>query len=270
MRVGEVAGVDLAGVEVFEGVEAGEFGGDLGGGEEELEGLSGELDAGGEGVVGELLEEGKGCAGLAVVEDDAAAGGALGDEVDGGAEGGEGEVGDDSEPGEEGGSGGVEAGEVELGGEGFALKVDWHEGQGGGDGDGVLGEEVALPLLGGGVVDLEDAEVGVGVAVGEGVEAGSEEDVLGDSVGDGCCELVLGVAAAGDDEGAEGGGEGLVELGGGLVEVGGVLGAEDGDGDGVFEDVGRGIVDLMGRSAESYAEGGAGWAGFLHAVCFTG
>ena len=104
----------------------------------------------------------------------------------------------------------------------------------------------------------------MGVAVGEGVEAGSEEDVLGDSVCDGCCELVFGVAAAGDEEGAEGGGEGLVEFGGGFLEVGGVLGAEDGDGDGVFEDVGRGIVDLMGRSAQGYAEGGAGWAGFLH------
>ena len=114
------------------------------------------------------------------------------------------------------------------------------------------------------MVDLEDAEVGVGVAVGEGVEAGSEEDVLGDSVCDGCCKQVLGVAAAGDDEGAKGGGEGLVEFGGGFLEVGGVLGAEDGDGDGVFEDVGRGIVDLMGRAAQSYAESGAGWAGFLH------
>ncbi len=55
-----------------------------------------------------------------------------------------------------------------------------------------------------------------------------------------------------------------MELGGGLVEVGGVLGAEDGDGDGVFEDVGRGIVDLVGRSAQGYAEGGSGWEGFLH------
>ena len=75
--VGEVAGVDLGGAEVFEGVEAGEVSGDLGGGEEELEGLSGELDAGGEGVPGELFEEGEGLAGLAVVEDDPAAGGAF-------------------------------------------------------------------------------------------------------------------------------------------------------------------------------------------------
>ena len=127
-------------------------------------------------------------------------------------------------------------------------------------------EEVTLPPLGGKMVDLEDSEVCVWVAVGEGVEAGSEEDVLGDSVGDGCGQLVLGVAAARDEEGAECGGEGFVELGGGLVEVGGELGAEDGDGDGVFEDVGRGIVDLVGRSAKSYAEGGAGWAGFLHPV----
>ena len=37
------------------------------------------------------------------------------------------------------------------------------------------GEEFALPLLGGGVVDLEDVQVRVRVAVGEGVEAGAEE-----------------------------------------------------------------------------------------------
>jgi hypothetical protein len=78
-------------------------------------------------------------------------------------------------------------------------------------------EEFALPLLGGGVVDLEDAEAGVGVAVGEGVEACAEEDVLGDTVADGLGELVFGVAAAGYKEGAEGYGEGLVELGAGLM-----------------------------------------------------
>ena len=44
-------------------VEGGEFGGDLGGGEEELEGFSGEGYALGEGVVGELLEWRQGGAG---------------------------------------------------------------------------------------------------------------------------------------------------------------------------------------------------------------
>ena len=118
----------------------------------------------------------------------------------------------------------------------LVLEVYGGVGQVGGDGDGGLAEEVALPGLGGGVVYLEDVEVWVGVAVGEGVEAGTEEDVLGDSVGDGLGEQVFGVAAAGYEEGAEGYGEGLVELGGGAVDFGQVFGAEDGDGDGVVED----------------------------------
>jgi hypothetical protein len=58
---------------------------------------------------------------------------------------------------------------------------------------------------------------GVGVAVGEGVEAGAEEDVLGYTVGYGVREIVLCIAAAGDQEGPEGDGEGLVELGYGLM-----------------------------------------------------
>src|SRR5216683_5411061 len=43
--VAEVAGVDLGVADVFNGVEGGEFGGDLGGSEEELEGLAGLLDS---------------------------------------------------------------------------------------------------------------------------------------------------------------------------------------------------------------------------------
>jgi hypothetical protein len=99
-------------------------------------------------------------------------------------------------------------------------------------------EEGALPGLGGGVVYLVDVQVWVGIAVGEGVQAGSEEDVLGYSVGDGPGEQVFGVAAAGYEEGAECDGEGLVELSGGAVDFGKVFGAEDGDCYGVVEDDG--------------------------------
>jgi hypothetical protein len=91
------------------------------------------------------------------------------------------------------------------------------------------------------------------VAVGEGVEAGSEEDVLGCALCDGCGQGVFGVAAAGYEEGPEGDREGLLELGGGFVEFVCVLLAEEGDGDGVFEDKGRGVVELMGGAAEGYA-----------------
>ena len=41
--------------------------------------------------------------------------------------------------------------------------------------------------------------------------------------------------------------------------------AEDGDGDGVVEDQGMGIVQLVSGSAEGHAaKSGAGGAGFLH------
>jgi hypothetical protein len=117
------------------------------------------------------------------------------------------------------------------------------------------------------MVDLEDVEAGVGVAVGEGVEACTEEDVLGDSVGDGLGERVFGVAAAGDHEGAEGDGVGtLFEVGvaaGCAVELFGV-GAEDGDGDGVSEDEGMGVEELVRGSAQGHAESSTGWACVFH------
>ena len=47
VAVGEVAAVELGGAEVFEVIEGGELGGCFAGGEEELEGLAGLLDAGG-------------------------------------------------------------------------------------------------------------------------------------------------------------------------------------------------------------------------------
>ena len=121
-------------------------------------------------------------------------------------------------------------------------------------------EELALPGLGGGVVDLEDAQVRVGVAVGEGVEAGAEQDVLGDAARDGLGEQVFGVTAAGDEEGAQADGEGarLVRgiAAGSAFDLGGVR-AEDGDGDGVVEDEGRGVVELVGGAAHGDTQGGA-------------
>jgi hypothetical protein len=126
-------------------------------------------------------------------------------------------------------------------------------------------EEVALPSLGGGVIDLEDAQVDAVVAIGKGVETGSEEDVLG-GAGDGgideSVEIVFGVAAACKEESAQGDGEGFMKFIGGFGELFRVLLAEHGDGDGVFEDEGRRVVELMGGAAKSDAEGGAGWVGF--------
>jgi hypothetical protein len=53
------------------------------------------------------------------------------------------------------------------------------------------------------MVDLEDAKVRVGIAVSEGVETCTEENVLRGAPGDGSSKVVFGVAAAGDEKGAE-------------------------------------------------------------------
>jgi hypothetical protein len=53
------------------------------------------------------------------------------------------------------------------------------------------------------MIDLEDAKVRVGIAVCEGVEARTKENVLRDAPRDGSSKVVFGVAAAGDEKGAE-------------------------------------------------------------------
>ena len=84
--------------------------------------------------------------------------------------------------------------------------------------------------------------------------------------GDGASEVVFGVAAAGDEEGAHGDGEGFVKFCGGFAEGFRILLAEDFYGDGIIEDAWERVVDLMGGAAECHAERGAGWDGFLHGV----
>ena len=52
----EVTSIDLWGAEIFEVVEVRELGGNLARSEEELEGFSGEFDAGAQRIMGELFE----------------------------------------------------------------------------------------------------------------------------------------------------------------------------------------------------------------------
>ena len=86
--------------------------------------------------------------------------------------------------------------------------------------------------------------------------------------GDGLGEEVFGVAAARDEEGAQGDREEarLFASSGRrvLCDFGGRCCAEDGDGDGVVEDEGRRVIKLMRGAAHSYAEGGSRWRRFLH------
>jgi len=125
------------------------------------------------------------------------------------------------------------------------------------------GEEFALPLLGGGVVDLEDVELRPGIAIGEGVEAGAEEDVLSDSAGDGAGEVVFGVTAAGDEVCPHCDGKWPIDAGGSTVNLLDVGLSEKRNGDGIGEDE-RLVVELVRGAAESDAESGARWDCLLH------
>jgi IMP dehydrogenase len=119
-----------------------------------------------------------------------------------------------------------------------------------------------LPELSAGVVDLEDAEMEPGVAVGEGVEACAQDQVLAGALGYGLCEQVFSVAAAGDEKGAHG--DGVRLLGAGDVGVDGPAGAaEDGQRDGVVEDQWI-VIEAVCGAAQGDAERGAGWGGCLH------
>ena len=79
----------------------------------------------------------------------------------------------------------------------------------------------------------------------EGVEACAQQNVLRDAIRDGLRQLVFRVAAARDEEGADGDGEGLVEFRRGAVDLFGVGFTEDGYGDGIIEDEGWRVVDLV-------------------------
>ena len=123
-------------------------------------------------------------------------------------------------------------------GERLAFEVDRGVGEICRSGEAAGFKQVALPLLRRGVVDLEDAKLRVRVAVGEGVEACSEENVLCDALSDGVRERVFGVAAAGDEEGAEGDGERTVGTGGCAAKLFTIRFAKDGNGDWVVENKG--------------------------------
>lgn len=123
------------------------------------------------------------------------------------------------------------------------------------------GEQVLLPGLGGGVIDFKDAEDGRAIAEGEGIEAGAEQDILRRAAGNGGGEGVFREPRASDEEGAEGVGVRAIRAGGGSLQLLGVDGTEDGNGEGVGEDEGVGVDQLMGGATEGDAEGGAGWGG---------
>ena len=257
----EVEGVEAGGVAVLNASEAGgkEFGFELVGAEEEAERLAGSGDAGGEEIEDNAATAGERVGTECVVEAETGAGGELGDGGEGGAEGFDCEVRSDAEPAEKSGEDYVEAGFEEAGGEGFVLEVEGDKSEVGRDGDFSLVEHETLPLLRGGEIDLENVEGGEWVAVGEGVEACAEEDVLGDAEGDGVGQLIFGEAAARSPEAAEVLGDGMA----GTVEVAGVALGNEGQRDRVVEDAGL-LHELVRGTADGDAESGAAGLAVFH------
>ena len=99
---------------------------------------------------------------LSVIENHAAAGRLRADEFESRPEGVQGQVRNDAQPGEEGGDPLVEARGQKLRAKGFSLEVDRRKGKALGNWDAALAKQVPLPLLGGGVIDLKDAQLGKG------------------------------------------------------------------------------------------------------------
>src|SRR5579871_2712184 len=114
------------------------------------------------------------------------------------------------------------------------------------------------------MIDLEDGGVAVcgWWAIGGGVEACAEYDVLADAAGNCAGELIFGVAAAHDHVGANTFSDARLEDFGVFVNFGDVV-ADDWDGQGIVEDFGV-VEELMSSAAKGHAECGAAWGEFFH------
>jgi hypothetical protein len=146
----------------------------------------------------------------------------------------------------------------------LVFEIDRHIGEAARNGNSVAIEQFALPLLRGGVIDLEDVQAGIEVAVGKGVKARAQQNILRDSVSDGSLQIVFGVAAAGDEEGAKSDREGAIGPGRRSPHLLGVGFAENRDGDWIVEHQRFCVVKLVRRPAHGDAQRGAGWSGWLH------
>ncbi len=70
---------------------------------------------------------------------------------------------------------------AQLRGERLALKINRRVSDALWNGDAVALQQLALPLLGSGVVDLKNAKLRIGISVGEGVEPSAKQNVLVDT-----------------------------------------------------------------------------------------
>ena len=166
------------------------------------------------------------------------------------------EVGNDAQPAEKRRRAGVESRLGQALGERLVFKVQRNKGQVGGQGDGGLGQHVALPCWVAGKSTSKTRSAGKRIAIGEGVEARAEDHILRDSRGDGLGELVFGIAAARGHEGAKV----ARHLVHGALHVAGESGADQAHRDGIVKDAG--LVHRSGaRRGEWRREGLSCWRG---------
>src|SRR5579872_4790454 len=112
------------------------------------------------------------------------------------------------------------------------------------------------------MVDLEDMQFGVRIAVGERIEACAQNHKLSDSLRDGLGQFVFGITAAGSHEGAEGARKSMVLFRVGTKVLRGFR-ADNAQGKRIVEHSGM-VMELMGGAANGYALGGAAEVAFLH------
>ena len=199
----KVASVDLGRTEIFEVVKVRKLGGNLAGSEEEQEGFSGEFDAVDQRIVGELFEPRQSGSGLTIVKDKTAIRGPASNVAHSRTEGLEREIGDDTEPCKEGGGAGIKAGIDELLRKGLMFEVYGDKCEVAWDRNSAGLEKFAFPALRRRVVDLKHTDAWMRIAIGKGIETRSEENVLGDTLGDGDREHVFGITATGDEKGTK-------------------------------------------------------------------
>jgi len=83
------------------------------------------------------------------------------------------------------------------------LEVDRDIGEAGGNGDAIGSEQLMFPLLCGRVIDLEDVQPRKWIAISEGVETGTQQDILSHSACHGLGEQVFCITAARHHKGSQ-------------------------------------------------------------------
>ena len=201
-----------------------------------------------------------------VIHDDAAPCGKIGDKVESGTKSWMGEIHHDAKPCENSWGGEVEATALQLGGKALALEIYWNVAQIRGLWQSIRGQELALPLLGSGMIDLKYVETEVRVTVGKSVKARAEYDVLPDVSAGSLGKLVFSISVAGDKPGSHSEREPIANGSGSLFKHRAVGLAQDGHGDWIVEYQRTRVVELVRSSTDGDPKSGSRWLGcFQHA-----